>query len=344
MNKTVVILCEANQKVGLGHLMRCTSLSEAIARIGHEVIFAYSWLSATTMTHFLANNAKKVIYKDITELPKLLGPMFLSASDAQCLIVDDYTIRKEDLNDQFFDNFKICKICDKPENFWECDVLIDQTLHRKRSDYRLKDYLEPEMYLGARFVMLRDYVKDFKKHFRYINEGSIRNICISLGGAKQPQNVKKVLSRVLECMPGLEMAITVIVHKDDVAEVAHFAKKMNMLESVVIKTTSLQRDFLEFFRDADLVIGTASVAVFERLFLGVPSISLKLVDNQADIWDDLKYVSGTVACELSGLTMTLNELLITLNSEPDHLNKMSEEGMVLIDGLGANRIIEGVLS
>jgi UDP-2,4-diacetamido-2,4,6-trideoxy-beta-L-altropyranose hydrolase len=105
-------------------------------------------------------------------------------------------------------------------------------------------------------------------------------------------------------------------------------------------------DMVPVLAEADLVIGAGGVSLMERLAAGVPSISLVIADNQKHFIESAAANGGTVhvgtADKLppSELATIVRELI----ADPTRRAGMAETGRHLIDGLGAARVADALMT
>lgn len=94
---------------------------------------------------------------------------------------------------------------------------------------------------------------------------------------------------------------------------------------------------------ADLAIGAAGSASWERCCLKLPSLVFSLADNQVNI---ANYLSDTEAAEYIESTSMFDcsERLDFYIKHPDTLSHLSRQAAALVDGQGARRVVGALLS
>ena len=95
------------------------------------------------------------------------------------------------------------------------------------------------------------------------------------------------------------------------------------------------------FLGADLCIGGAGVATWERCCLGLPSLIISIARNQIQIAKDLDMVQGCIYLgDASTVTKeTIQENIKLLNNKPNLLKLISKKGYSLVDGLGSDKVL-----
>jgi len=165
--------------------------------------------------------------------------------------------------------------------------------------------------------------------------GEVRNILITSGGSDPYKVIERVLG-VVDKVPSLKNIVVPIgpgfgSAEESLREISIKDKRITLLYN----ETSLSKHFLR----SDLVISTAGSTLYELCYLGVPTISLTVADNQvkiAEVFQQLGLIPS-IACHH--------------NIEHDLLNKfqefdkekrllVSQKCLSVVDGRGKYRILE----
>lgn len=173
-------------------------------------------------------------------------------------------------------------------------------------------------------------------------------IVISFGGA-DPENATGLALDALLSLKRSDWKVDVVLggfnpHAHIVAEKAE--RLADSLRSAArpdsIRILRDVRDMAAVFAGADLAIIAGGSTCWETLFLDVPSLVLILAENQAAIAKMLDAL-GVVRCvgwardlDASRLAALINQLL----SSPKETAQMQRRGQGLVDGRGADRILE----
>lgn len=95
----------------------------------------------------------------------------------------------------------------------------------------------------------------------------------------------------------------------------------------------------ELMLRSDLSIGAPGTTTWERCCLGLPTVMISVAENQVPIGVEVdaagagKYVGHTDHVTTDQLRTAVKSLL----QQPDELRRISEKGMQLLDGRGAER-------
>jgi UDP-2,4-diacetamido-2,4,6-trideoxy-beta-L-altropyranose hydrolase len=93
---------------------------------------------------------------------------------------------------------------------------------------------------------------------------------------------------------------------------------------------------------ADLAVGAAGSATWERCALGLPALVMSIAENQIEIArgvDHFKAQQYLGACTDISAEKISSELKIAIQS-PSALREMSRASLLIVDGLGANRLVD----
>jgi UDP-2,4-diacetamido-2,4,6-trideoxy-beta-L-altropyranose hydrolase len=97
---------------------------------------------------------------------------------------------------------------------------------------------------------------------------------------------------------------------------------------------------------ADLAIGASGTATWERCCVGLPTLTMSIADNQEPIAEGSQLAG--FAINLGRCERVTPELIARgikhLLGNPLLVQQMSQAGMRLVDGMGAERVIETILT
>jgi UDP-2,4-diacetamido-2,4,6-trideoxy-beta-L-altropyranose hydrolase len=102
----------------------------------------------------------------------------------------------------------------------------------------------------------------------------------------------------------------------------------------------------EIMSQADISIGAGGSACWERCCLGLPSLIVAVADNQIHIAKALDsigagvYLGAWQDVDINNLKDAIKDLMIN----PVKVNEISKKSIALVDGLGASRVAEILLS
>jgi UDP-2,4-diacetamido-2,4,6-trideoxy-beta-L-altropyranose hydrolase len=332
-----VFRADGSASIGLGHLVRCAALAEALAGLGWHCVFAVSEENATAADATLAPHWPICRLPGTeTEAATLRARFPLGC---RLLVVDHYG------RDAAFERAcrgwaeRILVIDDLADRQHDADVLLDQTPGRAGGAY---DGLVPDScrrLIGVDFALLRPQFRRLRSAAlarRTLDEPP-RRLLVSLGGG-DPQNLTK---RVLDAAQAFPLEVDVVIgaaapHRTAIETRARNADGRVRVHTHVDAIGALMRD-------ADLAVGAAGMSAWERCCLGLPSLILVAADNQRP---GARFIAeaeaGLVIDEPGGLSPTaIAEALCRLIDDATLRRHVSYCAASLCDGRGVQRTILG---
>ena len=295
----VLIRADAAVQIGSGHLMRCLTLADHLRAEGGDVAFVCRDLPGSMFDVLEARRypcARLPFCEagdgsqdaDARETIKAAEGLF--PDGLEWLVVDHYQL------DAAWEAVlrphvrKLMAIDDLANRQHDCDVLLDQNFYRDQ-DRRYLGLL-PEgcvTLLGPGYALLRPEFVEARRRPRS-RDGSVKRILVFFGGSDPTNQTEKVLSALAQ-LKLKDIAVDVVVgsanpNRDAIQvlcsqlpEVAFHCQIFNMAELIL---------------NADLGIGAGGSAIWERCYLGLPTITVVLADNQVRTTEDVADI-GAIA-------------------------------------------------
>ena len=354
----VVFRCDASIQIGTGHVMRCLTLADELARQGAKCYFICREHEGN-LIDLITKKGYKVYKLDAIPLNNsnkgeaestLFHSEWLGTSQAEdakqtidivsdiepkWLIVDHYA-----LNDYWEQKLRphcdsILVIDDLADRKHDCDVLLDQNFlpnFEKRYDGLVSD--RTTQLLGPSYTLLKNeyfkiralerQIKSFVKPQIFVNFGGIGNfrlLSIFINAANQnPQFKYAIITGTLE------------------------PEQFKQLEDIItgdhITLSNYTTEMPNLMSQSQFAIGACGSTVWERFCLGLNSALVEMAENQHPL---IIYLESERLIDNLGHTGILNSTKISsfLNSlvinSPTY-SKRKERIMNLVDGLGAQRI------
>lgn len=353
----VVFRVDFSSQIGLGHLVRCLTLADALKKLDiksyflcreHENLDLVSQSGHALIS--LQQPAKTEVIGD-SEYASWLGVSWQEDAEETInaikylspgwLIVDHYAIdfRWQAKLREHVD--KIIIIDDLMNRQHDCDLIIDSNYGRTAGDYSGLVPANARICVGSKFVMLRPEFLQYRQaaKTRRLQMEKIETILVFLGGG-DPDNVTQIALVALAQLPWEDNPTIVVVlgaanpHVDTIKK---YLASYPFKSALHVNTP----DMAEFMCSADLAIGASGGTTWERCCLGLPSISVSIAENQ-------RY-ANQVLCKAGMITMPDTDLPLgegiiktveQLKSNSDLMHSMSQKCFALIDGKGVSRIIQ----
>lgn len=357
----VAFRVDASVVIGAGHVMRCLTLADELVRCGASVHFV-------TRAH--AGHLAELIvargFPCILLAPPVVGAVtsstlahaaWLGVSQAQDAeetaaavaeagvesfdwwVVDHYALDQDWALASRRLVRRMLVIDDLADRDHVCDLLLDQNLqapgrYRKRLPHGGRTLLGPSFaLLRNEFVEARRVVRD--------RDGSVRRILITFGGS----DIDDLTGRALEAAGWLDETIAI-----DVVMGVNYSGR-GRIEAMCARRNNLRcysnvSNMAALMNDADLALGAGGVTTWERACLGLPSMVVTIAENQRPIVRSaaqrglLRWIGDASQVTADVIADHLRWAL----DNPAALLSQSRCGRELVDGAGAGRVVEEMMS
>lgn len=352
----VLFRADASLQIGTGHVMRCLTFADALARERKARCEFACRLHEGHLADFIAARGYDVhrlppsaappsadLYErwlgcdEPTDAAQVLAAVGVAAFDL--LVVDHYGLGVRWETALRGACRHLVALDDLADRGHACDVLLDGNPGRLAADYAQLVPAGCRVLAGAAYALLRpQFAAAREGSLARRRDGAARKVLVTMGGV-DPSNMT---SRVLEALraaplPG-DASLTVVLgpHAPWADEVRQQAQRMPWPTTVVANV----EDMAALMASQDLAIGAAGVTALERCCLGLPSLLFVLADNQAPGARALEGAGAAlvVASEADALKGDLREKLAALLS-PGRLRAMQQCCAALVDGLGVSRLM-----
>jgi len=320
----LVIRADASRLIGGGHVQRCLSLAETLRARGWSCALAASRETP-----------------DIVALPDWLerldledGEPVAPARRCDLLIVDHY-----DLSADWESSVRpwcrrlmvIDDLADRPH---DGDLLLDQAAGRTEAAYRPLVPATCRLLLGPAFAILRPAFAAARSAALARRAAPGRRILINFGAADPENRAGRVLQALAAADQPFDADVVCGASSDHIPALAALAATMPGRITVHGQVAAMAA----LMTTADLAIGAAGSASWERCALGLPAVVLTLADNQAQNARmlDESGAAWSVAPDAAA------EAALALLRDPAALTAMSSRAASLCDGLGAQRVAQAI--
>jgi len=302
--RNIIFRTDASYSIGTGHVIRCLTLADALARKGDQVSFI-----CREHDGHLCDLIERRGYA-VHRLPKpkdtantdsglshaaWLGAHWQQDADetSACiqsleiepdwLIIDHYGI--DYLWERTIRSFvsRIFVIDDLADRDHECDLLLDQNLFanmRTRYTNRVPNHCT--LLLGPDYALLQVIYADLHNRIPP-RDGPVRRMLISFGGADSDNLTGRTLAAFLN-LKRLDIEVDVVL-----SDTSPFYTDIQrqIAEHHNIHVYDALPTLAPLMAKADLSIGAAGTTTWERLCLGLPAIVVVIAENQIQIADGL---------------------------------------------------------
>ncbi|MBR1174239.1 UDP-2,4-diacetamido-2,4,6-trideoxy-beta-L-altropyranose hydrolase [Bradyrhizobium sp. KB893862 SZCCT0404] len=358
MNKQVVFRVDASVEMGLGHLTRCLTLANALAKGGMRSSFLMR-SHAAGLAHLVENQGHAVrLLPDPRQASPETGDdalphanwlpttrqqdaeqtccVLADISPAGWLIVDHYALDARWERACRREGLRIFAIDDLADRAHDVDLLLDQNLVRKMEiRYRNRVPAACVQLLGPSYALLRP---DFAQERELLapRDGTIGRILICFGGSDPTNETAKALAAIGRlARPLLVVDVVIGASNPHVASIEALCRTMPNVE-----VHRGANNVGQLMRRADLAIGAGGVMNWERCCLGVPAVVLHIAANQIETLTSLAdvgavlYLGSAASVSVETLAHALRSLLV----DSTRTLALGKAAFALVDGEGSGRV------
>ncbi|OHB66421.1 MAG: hypothetical protein A2V70_21235 [Planctomycetes bacterium RBG_13_63_9] len=370
---TLILRADADARIGTGHVMRSLALAQAWQDMGGDAVLLTSACSPQLHARMHGEGipcehlaSQPGTDDDARETSQLAG-----RRHAAWVVLDGYhfdasyqrAIKDAGLRLLAVDD------CGHAERYW-ADLVLNQNLGAREGLYRSREP-HTRLLLGSQYVLLRREFLQWQS-WRRTTPKVARNVLVTLGGTDPDNATQKVIAALCAdvCPSGLEavpqqlpspargrgVGVRARRHKDSksfldgrleaVVVVGPGNPHCSALQQAVadaplpIRIEDNVTDMARWMAWADLAIGAAGTTSWERAFMGLPSVTIVLADNQQAIAIAMADagISHNLGCQQALLPTMIADHLRRLLPATERRAEMASRGRRIVDGNGAARV------
>lgn len=326
----IVIRCDGDSQIGIGHAMRCLAVAEALKDNSDEVLFVSCSLVEGIRQRFHAEGFEWRLLEGRAGTKADAEQVVAIAREIQAswVITDGYVFSGVYQRIITRNDLRLACIDDLATAEFVADLVLNQNPGFSADQYQVG--LSTRLLLGMKYILLR---REFRDRCPRRQPRKLNNILLTMGGA-DPDNVTAKILEALSGLVGVKITALLGPANKDVEMI-----KKNFGSNIEIVVDAENVGF--YMERADLAIHAAGSTSWELAHLGVPSISIVLSNDQIPISEELE--KSGFSCNLGRReefsSKRLKEIILMYVNQPQLLEKMSDAGRRLVDGRGVQRVI-----
>lgn len=359
------IRTDANKEIGMGHMMRCLTIAEAAGRAGIRTLFFIADEEAGPLLR-ARRQEYRVLHTDFAdmeaELPRLFWEMEAAGQQAikesptigerpeTVLLADSYRITqaylqqlKQKLSEE---NIRLALMEDYGNVPFQADILINYNIYGPDFSYENN---APKRLLGCAYMPLR---QEFVRQSYTVREQT-EHILITTGGSDScriAEKLVKILTNPEEARPKAmrhkEMHLHVICGK--FSESLQALRELEGGKALTVYTDV--KNMWELMAACDLAVSAAGTTLYELCAVGVPTVCFSFADNQIlpgkafEKYTPVIYAGDYEKNQTEMFTRIAEQVTLFREMPQAERAVISEKMRKLVDGKGAERIIEALWS
>ncbi len=338
----LLVRADAGAGIGAGHVMRCYALTQAWLAAGGTARFlmasgaeSFSALFAAEGLHGDSLQAERGTAEDVR-----LTVAYAKSMSAHWIVLDGYAFRPDFQRGIFASGIRMLVVDDNGECApCRSHLVLNQNMHASSDWYPAVGTI-PRLLLGPRFALLRRQFRGRANREKPITSEAAR-ILITMGGA-DPENLT---GKAIEACAGLR-----IRGMEVIAVVGAMNSRLDSLKrqaaAVGVEVRHDVSGMAGLMEWADVALTAAGSTVWELLSMGVPSLATAAAENQRGIADRLEEIGAIVnlGWHAQVSTESISAKTAELIAATEKRRAMSVLGRDLVDGEGADRVVQAMLS
>lgn len=343
------IRADGNEKIGMGHIMRCLTIAEALRKRGAEVLFLTADEKPVKLIEERGFAAKILFtyYDEMeVELPQLLSIFMGDGDSAQQekpkILVDSYFVTEFYLRNLGL-SAKVILMDDEKRAVYPCDGLVNYNIYGKTLGYEEEYPSNTKLFLGCGYMPLREQFGNRSYEVR----DKAEHVLLTTGGGDGCHMALAMVRRLLRAeweKTGLTWHIVCGPYQPDTKELEELAAKSGMLQ--IHKNMT---DLSELMENCDIAVSAAGSTLYELCSIGVPTVGFYFAENQRKNMEAFGKLTPVMnAGDFSVypervLDFILKEVEVLCGGK-ELREKISRAMRSIVDGKGADRLAEELLA
>ncbi len=346
------IRADGNNQIGIGHIMRCLTIADALKEIGEGVVFfiADHGCEEMIIDRGFECYVLETLFDDMeAELVVLQAAM--EEKNVDRLLIDSYYVTED-----YLTTLRECVVTvylDDVDSFpYPVDLLVNYNAFAKALDYPYGvEYVENGqvgkvvkeditlVLAGPKYAPVRKEFFDCRGEVK----DEVSDVLITLGGS-DAYNLSCKISKVLLKDTNLHLSVVCgpfNLHKQALYELAANEPRVTVHENV--------KDMWNLMKKSDLAVSAAGSTMCELAVAGVPTVTFSFVENQRRIAEAFGAKEAAVTSghynpgAEDAFLYAMEESVMKLMVSKENRKKLAENARKMVDGYGAMRIARAIV-
>lgn len=340
----IYIRVDGNGTIGMGHVMRCLSIAEALREKGQNPVFITACKESGELLFDRGYNTFVLTtdYRDMdaegSELAKILTK---DSKETNVILIDSYQVTETYIEEM--KNYGKVVCMDDEGRCLPADMIVNYNIYARELPF-VFDGVKPELLLGADYVPLR---KEFTMDCEYTLREVPQDILLTTGGGDPLFAAPKLLDALLS--NGMLKRKNLRYHVVS-GPVNQHAKELKALyqKHPQVQIHENVTNMKELMQGCDVLITAAGSTVYEACALGIPMICFYFVENQRRIAEYFDKNTDVINCgdyaQYPQLVCeNLADSVVRCVYGRETRKELYEQERKIVDGLGAGRIADKLI-
>jgi len=340
----ILFLADAGAEVGGGHVMRCLTLARSLAERGAECAFVESRAAAPILRRFGWPAQTLLAMADAQDLDALVdyASRFADLFSADAVVVDHYAIGAAEQMKLRLALRKIVVIDDLANRNHDASILIDPGYGRRPEAYRGLVPPTATLLTGPAYALVRPEFAQARPRAlsRRARHDPVRRVLVSFGLTDVGGITERVVTALTSKIGEARLDVALGPGAPSLEALAALAGRDRRIHLHVDV-----QDMVALAAEADAALGAGGSSVWERACLGLPTATIVLADNQAEMIARLDQAGAALALDArsSDFEAALAQTWDRLIGDRELRWRLSERSSELCDGRGAERVADAIL-
>ncbi|MFW8600406.1 UDP-2,4-diacetamido-2,4,6-trideoxy-beta-L-altropyranose hydrolase [Desulfobacterota bacterium M19] len=355
----LIIRADANQSIGVGHVMRCLALAQGWLSNNGEVLFVGAIDSPVLRDRIISSGCEfiqiKKPYPAIDDLESLIRLIQNNKDTTEVWVaVDGYHFHADYTSALRQTGARVLVIDDcAHQGEYKADILLNQNPGSENLAYAINP--EAVKLLGNKYIMLRcEFLEKRNQEQRYdikrtqekrqartnknVAPDTAERMLITLGGGDKNNVTLKIID-ALNLIESKQLEVKIVVGPAN----PHIRILKKLMEKINFKGRLITNvnNMAPLMSWADIAISAGGSTCWELAYMGVPSVIIITADNQLEV---AKMISRHGCGVNYGWAQTLTphdfaEKLNKILNNHSMRTMMTKAGYRLVDGMGSDRVV-----
>lgn len=341
-----IIRADGNTAIGMGHVMRCLSIADAMKERNIEPVFMTADNGCVSM---IEDRGFEVYvlgtdYRDMeSELPKIeqyLQTQDMQDGEASVILVDSYQVTSK-YYEELCKLAKVACLEDMGQSY-PVDLLINYNIYGPKLVYNNK--ITHAMLLGTMYQPLR---REFQQDIQYDIKDKITDVMITTGGS-DPYFAARAFADAF--LSEKELQETQIRYHIISGPFNTHGEELHRLydENPWVEIHEHVTCMKEIMKQCDVVLSATGSTIYEVSALGVPLIAFYFAENQRQGADMLSEITSVINCgnyadDAEQTVGNAVKALLKCVKDKEYRETLYHEERSLVDGQGAARIAQALI-
>lgn len=345
----LIIRADGNAVIGMGHVMRCLSIADALKEQGTQPLFVTACKECISVIEQRGFQTRLLTtdYRDmLSELPQLEQILKEEKEiKKHVILVDSYQVSKAYYQELKKLGMTVC--LEDMGQPYPVDMLINYNIYGEKlaQVYMADSANKPQkMLLGVTYMPLR---KEFLEDSSYTVREKVTDVMITTGGGDPCFAAKAFTDAVLanKTLQREKIRYHIISgpfnsHADDLKVL--YGEVPNVVIHEKVKSMK------EIMCQCDIVLTATGSTIYEVSTLGVPMLVFYFAQNQKQGAEEIEKRTSVINCgdfsiDTKVVTDKAVNTILRCVQDKKYRELLNKEEKMLVDGRGAGRIAEAIL-